>query len=146
MWPIKNFVKYFMAHQYIPKIFNDPHKNPPAHPSNILNVWFLISAQIYYFLLYSLIIHFYHFFFLVFAVLHLASSSIERSSSVVVTRWKSFLLNFSLKSLLALPITWQDWIQNPTLWTLNMLYFLTIQARHLFCLLTNGIRFGSCMK
>ena len=25
-----------MAHQYIPKIFHDPHKNPPA-PSYILN-------------------------------------------------------------------------------------------------------------
>ena len=29
-WPIKNFEKYFMAHQYIPKIFHGPHKNPPA--------------------------------------------------------------------------------------------------------------------
>ena len=28
--PSKNFQKYFMAHQYMPKIFNDPHKNPPA--------------------------------------------------------------------------------------------------------------------
>ena len=30
LWPIKNFEKYFMAHQYVPKIFHDPHKNPPA--------------------------------------------------------------------------------------------------------------------
>ena len=37
MWPIKNFEKYFIAHQYMPKIFHDPHKNSPA-PSYILNV------------------------------------------------------------------------------------------------------------
>ena len=30
MWPIKNFEKYFMAHQYMPKIFHGPHKNSPA--------------------------------------------------------------------------------------------------------------------
>ena len=29
MWPIKNFEKYLMAHQYMPKIFHGPHKNPP---------------------------------------------------------------------------------------------------------------------
>ena len=28
--PIRNFENYFMAHQYMPKIFPDPHKNPPA--------------------------------------------------------------------------------------------------------------------
>ena len=28
--PIKKFEKYFMACQYIPKIFHGPHKNPPA--------------------------------------------------------------------------------------------------------------------
>ena len=27
---MKNFEKYFMAHQYKPKIFHDPHKNPTA--------------------------------------------------------------------------------------------------------------------
>ena len=30
MWPIKNFQKHFMDHQYIPKIFHDPCKNPPV--------------------------------------------------------------------------------------------------------------------
>ena len=29
-WPIKNFEKYFMAHQYMLKIFHGPHKNPLA--------------------------------------------------------------------------------------------------------------------
>ena len=29
-WPIKNFEKYFVAHQYIPKTFHYPHKNPSA--------------------------------------------------------------------------------------------------------------------
>ena len=27
-----------MAYQYLPKIFNDPHKQPPPPPSYILNV------------------------------------------------------------------------------------------------------------
>ena len=26
------FEKYFMAHQYMPKIFHDPHKNPSQTP------------------------------------------------------------------------------------------------------------------
>ena len=30
--PIKNFEKCFMAHQYVPKIFYDPRKNPPVLP------------------------------------------------------------------------------------------------------------------
>ena len=34
---LKNFEKYFMAHPYMPKIFHNPHKNPPT-PSCILNV------------------------------------------------------------------------------------------------------------
>ena len=29
LWSIKNFEKYFMTHEYMPKIFQDPHKNPP---------------------------------------------------------------------------------------------------------------------
>ena len=37
MWPTKNFEKHFMAHQYMPKIFYDPHKNPPLPPSYILH-------------------------------------------------------------------------------------------------------------
>ena len=32
MWPIKSFEKYFMAHQYMPKIFHDPHKTPLPPP------------------------------------------------------------------------------------------------------------------
>ena len=39
MWPIKNFEKYFIAHQYLPKIFHDPHKNPPGPFFYIFNVW-----------------------------------------------------------------------------------------------------------
>ena len=30
MWHIKNFAKYFMSHQYMPKIFHDSDKSPPA--------------------------------------------------------------------------------------------------------------------
>ena len=29
-WPIKNFEKYFMARQYMRKIFHGPHKKLPA--------------------------------------------------------------------------------------------------------------------
>ena len=29
-WPIKNSQKYFMAHQYLPKVFHGTCKNPPA--------------------------------------------------------------------------------------------------------------------
>ena len=36
MRPIKNFEKYSMAHQYMPKIFYGPHKNPPAPPPTYL--------------------------------------------------------------------------------------------------------------
>ena len=38
LWPIKNFQKYFMTHQYKLKIFHDPCKNPPA-PSPIYLVY-----------------------------------------------------------------------------------------------------------
>ena len=41
MWPIKNFEKYFMAHQYMPKIFYEPHKTL-LPPSYIINVRSLI--------------------------------------------------------------------------------------------------------
>ena len=34
LWPIQNSRKYFMAHQYLSKIFYGPCKNPPA-PSPI---------------------------------------------------------------------------------------------------------------
>ena len=36
MWPIKNFEKHFMAHQYMPKIFHGPHKDPLAPPPTYL--------------------------------------------------------------------------------------------------------------
>ena len=36
MWCIKNFEKYFMAHQYMPKIFHELHKNPQAPPPTCL--------------------------------------------------------------------------------------------------------------
>ena len=29
LWPIKNSQKYFMTHEYLPKIFLGPCKNPP---------------------------------------------------------------------------------------------------------------------
>ena len=35
-WPIKNFEKIFMAHQYMPKIFHGPHKNPLPPPPTYL--------------------------------------------------------------------------------------------------------------
>ena len=49
--PIENFEKYFMAYQYMPKLFHYPNKNPPPHPpphppSYILNVRSL-SSQYY---------------------------------------------------------------------------------------------------
>ena len=34
--PIKYFQKYFMAHEYMPKIFHDPCKNPLALPPTYL--------------------------------------------------------------------------------------------------------------
>ena len=34
--PIKNFEKYFMVHQYMPTIFHDLHKIPPAPPLTYL--------------------------------------------------------------------------------------------------------------
>ena len=36
LWSIKKFEKYFMAHQYTPKIFHDPHRNPPVSPPTYL--------------------------------------------------------------------------------------------------------------
>ena len=30
LWPVKNFERYFMAHQYMPKLSHDPHKNSLA--------------------------------------------------------------------------------------------------------------------
>ena len=33
---MKNFEKYFMAHQYKPKIFHDPHKDPLVPPLRYL--------------------------------------------------------------------------------------------------------------
>ena len=60
MWPIKNFWNYFMAHQYMSKIFHDPHKIPPASPPtylmygplwsscNFSGYWTLIS-KVYFF-------------------------------------------------------------------------------------------------
>ena len=35
-WPINIWLKYFMAHQYLPKILHGPHKNPLAHPPTYL--------------------------------------------------------------------------------------------------------------
>ena len=49
-WPIKNFEKYFMVHQYMPKIFHDPTKTIPP-PSYILNVRSLMWKQLVYLLL-----------------------------------------------------------------------------------------------
>ena len=33
---MKHFEKYFMAYQYMPTIFHEPHKNPPATPRTYL--------------------------------------------------------------------------------------------------------------
>ena len=39
LWPIKNFEKYFITHQCLPKTFHDPHihpqltQPPPTYPS-----------------------------------------------------------------------------------------------------------------
>ena len=42
-WPIKNLEKYFTAHQYMPKIFHEPHKNSPAFPPK-----YLMYSPLYY--------------------------------------------------------------------------------------------------
>ena len=45
----KHFVvhqKYFMAHQYMPKVFYDPHKNPLAPSSYIVNVRSLMLEKL----------------------------------------------------------------------------------------------------
>ena len=57
LWPIKNFEKYLMFHQYMPKIFHDTNKNSqptppppptPTHPpSHILNVRSLRNRYIF---------------------------------------------------------------------------------------------------
>ena len=44
LWPIKNFEKYFMAHQYMPKMFHGPTKTLRP-PSYILNVRSLILTK-----------------------------------------------------------------------------------------------------
>ena len=35
--PSKILTKYFMAHQYMPKIFHDPRKNHPPPPPRLLH-------------------------------------------------------------------------------------------------------------
>ena len=49
-WHIKNFEKCFMAHQYMPKIYHGPPKNPLPPPppplSYILNVRSLLFTLI----------------------------------------------------------------------------------------------------
>ena len=42
--PIKNFEKYFMAHQYMPKISHDPHKNSLATLPTYLMYSLLVLA------------------------------------------------------------------------------------------------------
>ena len=44
LWPIKNFEKYFMIHQYMPKIFQEPYKNPPPPSPKYLMYGPLIPA------------------------------------------------------------------------------------------------------
>ena len=36
MWPVENFEKYFMVLQYMPQIFHDLFKKPPAPPPTYL--------------------------------------------------------------------------------------------------------------
>ena len=36
MWPIKNFEKFIMVHQYKSKLFHYLHKKPPASPTTYL--------------------------------------------------------------------------------------------------------------
>ena len=50
MWPIKNVEKLFMANQYLPKIFHDPHKNPLAPPPPTYLMYGPLSQQIKSFL------------------------------------------------------------------------------------------------
>ena len=44
MWSIKNFEKCFWAHQYMPKIIYDPHKNPLSLPPAYLLYGPLLGA------------------------------------------------------------------------------------------------------
>ena len=41
-------LKYFMPHQYMPKIFRSPHKSPPPphHLSYIFNVRYLMETKL----------------------------------------------------------------------------------------------------
>ena len=43
---MKNFEKYFMTHQYMPKTFNDPHKTPPASQPTYL-MYALLLLQLF---------------------------------------------------------------------------------------------------
>ena len=44
-WPIKNFEKHFMAHQYMPKKFHSPHKNPPPTPNPTTHCSYILNVQ-----------------------------------------------------------------------------------------------------
>ena len=46
-WPIKNFENYFMAHQYMPKIFHDPDKHLPVPPPTYLMYGPSCKSQIF---------------------------------------------------------------------------------------------------
>ena len=50
MWPIKNFQKYFMVHQYMPKTFHDPYRNPLAPPPTFLMCGPLHENMLLYYL------------------------------------------------------------------------------------------------
>ena len=47
----QKFWQNFMAHQYMPKIFHDPDKNPPALPSPYLRYEVLSALRTAYYLL-----------------------------------------------------------------------------------------------
>ena len=58
LWPIKNFEKYLMFHQYMPKIFHDTNKNsqptPPPPPTPPLTYLMCGPLEIGIYLLFSL--------------------------------------------------------------------------------------------
>ena len=58
MQPIKKFEKYFMAHEYTPKIFHDPLQKPSGAPPTYLIYIPLVT--------FSLIVHILLFYYIVF--------------------------------------------------------------------------------
>ena len=49
LWPIKNFQKYFMTHQYLLKIFHAPCRNPPPPNPSLPSPSYIFNVRFYFF-------------------------------------------------------------------------------------------------